>query len=203
MKPFSTLSLPILYRDDNLLVINKAAGRVTEGDASSLEVEVQKHFDPRARALHRLDRATSGVLAFSLRRQHHAAFVQLWEQRQIKKFYWAWVEGCWPDSLRRLEGDDADGREMRSQARTMMRQESYTLLELQPLTGRRHQLRIQCAAVGHPIVGDHRYGAKRMSELGEAIALHARALAFVHPLSGERLELSAECPASWSLFPSR
>ncbi|MEO5668580.1 MAG: RluA family pseudouridine synthase [Bdellovibrionota bacterium] len=193
-------ALRVLYKDDDLLVIDKDAGRVTEGQDTSLENEVQVAFDMRARALHRLDRGTSGVLAFSLRRLHHAAFVELWEKRRVQKTYWAWVEGRWPDALKTLGGSDADGREMQTNVKILKHHDGRSFLELSPKTGRRHQLRIQCANEGHPIIGDTRYGGKTDASLGESFALHARALEFVHPLSKMSLRFEAAAPASWKNF---
>jgi len=190
-------TLRVLYKDDDLLLIDKPAGLLTEGDASSLESLVQSVYDERARALHRLDRGTSGVLAFSLRRLHHASFVELWEKRRIKKTYWAAVEGAWPASLRNLEGEDLEGRAMQSRVSVLSTHARYTRLELSPLTGRRHQLRIQCANAGHPIVGDTRYGAKAHEGFDDSFALHARSLEFVHPVTKEKLKIVAEVPAEW------
>jgi 23S rRNA-/tRNA-specific pseudouridylate synthase len=190
-------TLRVLYKDEDLLVIDKASGRVVEGDDESLEAQIRREFDDRARALHRLDRGTSGVLAFSLRRLHHAAFVQLWENRRVKKLYWAWVEGVWPASISRLGGKDSEGREMETTLRVLEHTSTRTLLELVPRTGRRHQLRLQCSQAGHPIVGDLRYGAASCPALGATIALHARRLEFVHPVLKTPLSLEADLPDAW------
>ncbi len=193
-------TLRVLYRDEDLLVIDKASGRVVEGMDQSLEAQVRLEFDDRARALHRLDRGTSGVLAFSLRRLHHAAFVELWEKRRVRKIYWAWVEGVWPASTLKLAGKDSEGREMDTTLRVLEQSTTRTLLELVPRTGRRHQLRLQCSQAGHPILGDQRYGAASLPAIGFAIALHARRLEFVHPVLKTPLAFEAELPETWKIF---
>lgn len=190
--------LRVLYKDEDLLVVDKPSGRVVEGGADSLEAEIQSHYDERARALHRLDKGTSGVLAFGLRRQHHAAFVELWEKRRVKKTYLAWVEGAWPRTLAKLGGRDEQGREMETTAKLLETRGAYSLVELVPRTGRRHQLRLQCSRAGHPIAGDTRYGGRAVPALGENFALHARALAFRHPLTKQDLRLEAPAPACWA-----
>jgi len=126
--------------------------------------------------------------------------VELWQKRRVTKVYWAWVEGVWPERLSSLAGVDLEGRPMQTCVKLVERQAGRTLLELSPATGRRHQLRLQCSREGSPILGDVRYGALPVPALGESIALHARLLVFVHPLSNEKLELEAPLPASWDLF---
>lgn len=190
-------TLRVLYKDEDLLVIDKACGRVVEGDDESLEAQVRREFDDRARALHRLDRGTGGVLAFSLRRLHHAAFVELWEKRRVRKIYWAWVEGSWPVTITRLQGEDSEGRSMETTLRVLQGSGLRTLLELVPRTGRRHQLRLQCSKAGHPIVGDLRYGALSWPSLEPGFALHARRLEFVHPVLKTPLVLESELPETW------
>ncbi len=179
-------------------MLSKPSGVSTEGDSLSVETYLQGVFDERVRALHRLDRGTSGVLAFSLRRLHHAKFVELWEKRRIEKIYWAWVEGEWPHILKDLGGADREGRRMATRVQVLKSTAARSWLELSPETGRRHQLRVQCAQAGHPILGDRRYGAQPCPLLEDGLALHARALKFVHPLTGQELTLEADVPVTWS-----
>lgn len=193
------MNLEILFQDEDLLVVNKQAGVSVEGDEDCLERQLQKVFDARLRALHRLDKGTSGVLAFSLRRKHHAQFVKLWEERRIRKIYWALVEGCWENPPRELAGEDSEGRPMKSYLKVLQVFGDRSLVELELRSGRRHQARIQCSRAGFPVVGDTRYGAKADPVFGDAFALHARSLSFQHPLSGEKLSLVAPLPEVWKI----
>lgn len=192
----------ILYQDNDLLMINKNPGEVVEGTSEelgmdSLETLVQKKFDSRARALHRLDKGTSGVLAFSLRRQHHAVLAQLWEKRQVRKVYWALVEGVWKPNRNLLESYDADSQLMRTKVKVLKSFEDHSFLELTLETGRKHQARKQCSEAGHPILGDTRYGAKSHPKFDPYFALHAYSLSFRHPVLGTNLNIEAETPLSW------
>jgi len=192
--------LLILFQDEDLLVLNKRGGELVEGAEGCLEEQVQVLFDSRARALHRLDKGTSGALAFSLRRQHHAKFAQLWEKRQVKKLYWALVEGIWKSPPKLLEGSDEDSKPMRTCLKVLRYLKDKTWVELSLETGRRHQARIQCSYAGFPIVGDQKYGAAADSILGDNFALHARSLGFVHPVTQEKILIEADLPQAWQVF---
>jgi 23S rRNA pseudouridine1911/1915/1917 synthase len=170
--------------------------------------------------LHRLDRPVSGVLLFARNSKAAARLSEQFRNRQVRKIYWAVVEGVphpaegeltdWllkrPSEITaEVAGPETPGaRECRLHYRTLARLRRGTLLEVEPETGRRHQIRAQFASRGLPIVGDAKYGAKTGLVRGPAnrrlyapIALHARSLTFLHPIRYEPLTVTAPLPAIW------
>jgi tRNA pseudouridine32 synthase/23S rRNA pseudouridine746 synthase len=202
----------LLYRDALMLVIDKPAGlAVHQGPRTAGEC-LQDHFDalrfglPRAPALaHRLDRDTSGCLVLGRHRKALALLGRLFKSGAIKKTYWAVVEGV-PDSdqgsielpLGRLDASrgwwmkhDPNGQPAVTNWRVMGRVAKLSWLVLEPLTGRTHQLRVHCAAVGWPILGDAIYGnAPRQG--GPMLHLHAREIAV--PLLKNRTPIRVSAP---------
>lgn len=169
---------------------------------------------------HRLDRPTSGVVLFARTSKALVRLNEMFKEHEaIKKTYWAIVQGAPKLPEARLEHylvrNEAQNKsyvrseksEVRSEKdaklavlnyRTLVRGEHYTLLEVELLTGRHHQIRCQLAAIGCPIKGDLKYGAKRSNPDG-SISLHARQVTFVHPVRKEPLTITAPVPAD-SLF---
>ena len=169
---------------------------------------------------HRLDRPTSGVVLFARTSKALVRLNEMFKEHEaIKKTYWAIVQGVPKLPEARLEHylvrNEAQNKsyvrseksEVRSEKdaklavlnyRTLVRGEHYTLLEVELLTGRHHQIRCQLAAIGCPIKGDLKYGAKRSNPDG-SISLHARQVTFVHPVRKEPLTITAPVPAD-SLF---
>lgn len=218
-----------MFEDHHLIVVNKPAPLLTQAPPKvpSLEAMVKayikrKYQKPAGVYLgvpHRLDRGVSGVVCFARNtkaaQRVHAQFAE----HTTKKVYWAVVEGevspdadTWSDWLVK-KADVAEtivGKEGEPGAklamlgyRVLRRVDGGTLLELSPLTGRMHQLRVQCASRGHPVVGDEKYGSKRTfgppAELprDRVIALHARQLTLTHPFTKEEMTWVAEVPAYW------
>jgi 23S rRNA pseudouridine1911/1915/1917 synthase len=214
--------LRILFQDNHLLVVAKPAGVPAQGDESgdvSLFEAVQEH---RRRIenkpgnvfvglVHRLDRAVSGVVAFAKTSKAASRLSEQFRDRTVEKTYWAAVELLKP--LRAKEGTwrhhllkdartnvvkivgEGKGLEAVTEWHSLDTTKETALLELHPKTGRPHQLRVQCAAAGHPIVGDRRYGAKSL--FPDGIALHAISIAFDHPTTKERLSIRCPPPESW------
>jgi tRNA pseudouridine32 synthase/23S rRNA pseudouridine746 synthase len=200
----------ILYRDGLILVIDKPAGiAVHKGPKGGDHLEA--HFDalrfglPRSPALaHRLDRETSGCLVLG---RHHKALTQLglmFKQGKISKTYWAVVmgrpteeEGLIDLPLARRDASrgwwmkaDPLGQKAQTRWKILGRDENCALLALMPLTGRTHQLRVHCAAMGFPILGDAIYGAAPTG--GERLHLHAKAIEI--PLYKNKEPLKVEAP---------
>lgn len=154
--------------------------------------------------VHRLDRDTSGVLVFAKTPQAKTRLQGTWEETE--KTYLAVVHG----RCKKKEGllssylaenaahvvyttsDTEKGRLARTGYRVLRETGDYSLLELDLLTGRKHQIRVQLAAIGHPVVGDEKYGSGRKA--ARRLALHAQTLSFAHPVSGRRLTFTAEVP---------
>lgn len=205
---------PVLYADDALLVLDKPAGLLSvpgRGDDKQdcLSARVQAVY-PTALVVHRLDMATSGLIVMALgvdaQRQLNDAFAE----RRVEKRYVAVVQGCmpaqagawgdidlpiivdWPNRPRRMI-DHATGKPSLTRWRRLPGQADgpTTRVELAPVTGRSHQLRVHLKALGHPIVGDALYGETDLAEPGQRLLLHASELTLSHPTSGVLLHFTS------------
>jgi len=211
--------LAILHEDRDILVVDKPAGLLTIATDTekvrtayfALTDYVRKGFDRspnRVFIVHRLDRDTSGVLVFARTIEAKLALQGNWEEAE--KRYLAVVHG----TLARREGtiesylaensahhvyetsDASLGKFSRTAYRVLREAGGLTLLEVNLLTGRKHQIRVHLASLGHPVVGDTQYGGHKRA--CERLGLHARFLSFPHPFSGERLTFEAPVPAFFS-----
>ena len=220
----------VLFEDHHLIAVNKPAPLMTQApaDVPSLEAMVkayikEKYAKPAGVYLgipHRLDRPVSGVVVFCRNTKAAQRVAEQFQSHRVTKVYWALVEGSvaeetgeWRDVVRKVPDQaraeivpaDAEGaKEAITLYRVLRRNADATLLELTPKTGRMHQLRVQAAARGHPVVGDTLYGSTRPfgpaaeQPRDRVIALHARRLAFDHPFRhGARVELEAPAPDYW------
>ncbi|MCS6850949.1 MAG: RluA family pseudouridine synthase [Gemmataceae bacterium] len=214
--------LEILYEDNHCLAVNKPAGIASahfQGREVTLDHALKAYLKAKYHKpgnvflgiVHRLDRPVSGVVLFARTSKAAARLAEQFRQGSVEKVYWAVVEG----HVSRLAGsledwlgrDPGNGRlavvpPSTRQARQALlhyhKRGEYgglTWLEVRPQTGRRHQLRVQLAHHGHPIYGDARYGS--LYTFGQAIALHARSLTFLHPVRHEPVTLMAELPRAW------
>ncbi len=219
--------LSILFEDNHLLVVNKPAGVATIGVANDeasiaklakeyLQRKYNKPGNVYLGVMSRLDAFVSGVLLLARTSKAAARLTEQFRQRTVEKTYWAVVEGVveptsatWTDWLikdeqahrMRAVASSVDGaQEARlSYRRTKMLNDSSTsLVEIDLLTGRKHQIRVQFSSRGWPVLGDRKYGARQTFAIG--IALHARRLVIDHPVSKERLQFVAPLPASWRSF---
>lgn len=224
----SAETLPILYRDEHLIAINKPSGLLvhrTVLDWRETRFALQMLRDQigqRVYPVHRLDRGTSGVLLFALNSDTSRTMAKQFEAGTVEKRYWAVVRGHPPESgeidhaLIRLK-DDVDflGQTVIQSAQDAITRyrrlaiaeipvevdryptSRYALLELEPVTGRRHQLRRHMKHISHPIIGDATYGKGRHNRLfGELYDCHRMLLAcrmmqVTHPASGKPLILEA------------
>lgn len=231
----------VLLEDGPVLAINKPAGLLTQAPPSvpSLEAEIKDwlkvRFDKPNNVYlgipHRLDRAVSGVILFTRNSKAAARMAEQFEKRQVRKIYWAIVEGTdippsgemvdWllklPEQSRAevVQKGTQGARECRLSYRVLAQAESETLgphalVEIEPHTGRMHQIRIQFASRGWPIIGDEQYGStKTLRHLlhqalvddvrGCPIALHARSLTFQHPVRYDSTTVVAPLPTYWPL----
>jgi RluA family pseudouridine synthase len=163
--------------------------------------------------VHRLDRMASGLLVFARTAEAKRALQAQLEERSVERLYFALVEGrveqaegelrSWlveEDSgrVRVLRDGDARGREAVTRWRVIGRGAARTALEVKLLTGRKHQIRIQLASIGHPVTGDPLYGrgGGKASGPDARLGLHARLLGFSHPVTGEALRFRSEPPAA-------
>ncbi|MBE34841.1 MAG: hypothetical protein CMI16_04680 [Opitutaceae bacterium] len=206
-----TPTADVIYEDEHLLVLNKASGVLTEGGSEredDLEQIATRHVGKPLHCCHRLDRLTSGAVLLRKNGHYKAELADLFEKRQIRKLYWALVEGVWPTSLRRIETQvapvgsgvwsnvESRGKSAISTFQILgkSRESNLTWLNVLLKTGRTHQARLHCLKGGCPVIGDPFYGSKKPAEL---FGLHARELRFRHPATNEDLKLIAPPPANW------
>lgn len=217
-------ALEILYEDNHLLVANKPAGLPTQGAAAGdqsvvtlakayLKAKHRKPGNVYLGVVSRLDAAVSGVLVLARTSKAAARLSAQFRDNQAEKTYWALVERPpeppegelkhWVlknDGQHRMEvvpPQTAGSQEARLSYRTLRAQPARTLVEVRLHTGRKHQIRLQLATIGCPVLGDSKYGSHRPFAAG--IALHAVGLAIEHPTTKERLEFHAPPPKGWKL----
>jgi len=195
----------VIHVDNHLLVVNKPAGMLSQGDSTgdrSLVEHAQdwlvdtynKPGNAFVGLVHRLDRPVGGVMVLARTSKGAARLSDQFRQRRVEKVYWAVVNGI-PNPAQQSLEQTLDDKACRLEFRTLRTHKGQTLLEVRPLTGRKHQIRRQLAAAGHWIVGDLRYGADRPLNR-HAIALMSRSIGFAHPTTKEQLCFEVS-PAPW------
>ena len=204
--------MDVLFRDPHLLIVNKPSGLLTHrgwaGDRDNALVRARNIAGAFVYPAHRLDRATSGVLVFALSQEVASGLGAQLEAGGLEKCYLALVRGIAPDAalidhpLAPLSDDEGHKtQEAKQPARTRIARlavfERYSLVRAEPETGRSHQIRRHLKHISCPILGDTRYGKGEHNRACRArfnlhrLALHARALAFDHPVTGERVAITA------------
>lgn len=223
--------LHVLFEDHHLLVVNKPAPLLTQAPQGvpNLEALVKAHIKAKYAkpggvylgVPHRLDRPVSGVVCFARNTKAAQRVHAQFEHHQVKKVYWALVEGglaadtgvCedWlrkvPDEPRAEQSKEGEpGAKLAMlEFRVLRRLGDRTLVELLPLTGRMHQLRVQMAWRGHPVLGDEMYGSTRAfgpvatEPRDRVVALHARSLTITHPFTKQPVTWVAPLPAYWDV----
>jgi 23S rRNA pseudouridine1911/1915/1917 synthase len=213
-------SVPVRYRDDDLLVVAKPAGLVTHPTSTrrtgtlvnrllGMGVRLSTLGGPlRPGIVHRLDAGTSGLMIIAETDRAHEALTAMFREHAVVRIYLALVRGSLADDdfsvdapLGRAGGrivvDRVEGREARTAFSVRERLEGSTLVSAAPRTGRTHQIRVHLRAIGHPVLGDRAYGGggDDSKALGlDRPFLHSWRLAFDHPLSGVRIELEEPLP---------
>jgi 23S rRNA pseudouridine1911/1915/1917 synthase len=215
-------ALEILYEDNHCLAVAKPGGVPSthyQGREETLDRAVKAYLKAKYHkpgnvflgVVHRLDKPVSGVLLFARTSKAAARLARQFREGSVEKVYWAVVEGSALPAAGSLEDwlmkDEAASRVEVVEPRTRGARQALlhyqqrgqhgglTWLEVRPQTGRRHQLRVQLAHHGHPIYGDAKYGS--VHTFGRGIALHARALTFLHPVRYDAVTLAAEVPPGW------
>jgi 23S rRNA pseudouridine1911/1915/1917 synthase len=220
------MDLSILYEDNHLIALNKRASDIVQGDKtgdeplperikSFLKEKYQKPGNVFCGVIHRLDRPTSGVVLFAKTSKGLERMNRQFSQHLTQKTYWALLEGKPESEEGRLVhyllknqqqnksfcvGKERPGaKEARLNYKVLKQFDRYAWVEISLETGRHHQIRAQFASIGCPVKGDVKYGAKR-SNTDQSICLHARSLAFAHPVSGEAIFLKAPLlnPENWA-----
>lgn len=219
----------ILYEDNHLLVVNKHCGDLVQPDPSgesALEDQIKAYIKRRDAkpgavflgVVHRIDRPVSGAVLFAKTSKALARLNEMIRQGEIHKTYWAITENR-PEPeegelrhyilrdpktnrSRAFQSPRAGAKEARLRYRMIGSSTNYTLVEVDLLTGRHHQIRAQLAKIGCPIRGDLKYGARRSNPDG-GISLHSRCVEFLHPVRREPVRVVAPVPAGdnlWAFF---
>tara|TARA_B100000508_G_scaffold55003_2_gene42609 strand:- start:8283 stop:8966 length:684 start_codon:yes stop_codon:yes gene_type:complete len=218
----------VLYEDNHLIAVNKRAGDITQGDRTGdeplpekvkrwIKVKYDKPGNVFCGVIHRLDRPTSGLVIFAKTSKGLSRMNALFQKKEVNKTYWAIVEkapdvesGTLVNHLKKNEKRNKSGvvkegtqgaKRAELDYKVIAKSDRYTLLEVDPKTGRHHQIRTQLAHIGCIIKGDLKYGAKRSNKDG-SISLHARKVQFVHPVKKEPVNITAPVPDDklWKLF---
>lgn len=207
----------VLYEDDALLVLDKPSGLLSvpgrgEDKQDCLSARAQARY-PNALIVHRLDMATSGLMVLARGPDVQRALNQAFSSRQVKKTYTAVVDGLlapgseawqtidlpiivdWPKRPLRII-DPIHGKPSQTRWRVLSQDPKArtTRVELEPITGRSHQLRVHLLAIGHPILGDALYASPQVQAQAPRLLLHACALELAHPLNGQVLQFSSPPP---------
>lgn len=204
--------LDIVYKDEDLILVDKPSGLLSvpgkaEVHKDCLETRLRDIFQDLL-LVHRLDLPTSGIMIFA-RNAHAQRHLGLqFEKRQIKKTYTATVWGqvignsghinlpliCdWPNRPRQMVCFER-GKQAQTDWEVESRETASTRLKLFPKTGRSHQLRVHCQALGHPILGDRFYAPDKALEAAPRLQLHALSISFRHPQGGRSMNLGVPCP---------
>ncbi len=201
--------LQILFEDQDLLILNKPSGLVSEGSGdgqNDLESLASDAAGKEVRCCNRLDKLTSGAILLRKNKRFAREIAQIIESHRLKKTYWAITQGLWPKATNRIENQlshrsgrtvaDPAGKAALTTIRVLAHDIPHgrSLIELLLKTGRTHQARVHCADTGHPIIGDPLYGGGESNAL---FGLHARELKFRHPGTGENITATAAPPNGW------
>lgn len=217
--PAPKASFPVVYEDDAIVVIDKPSGVAVHGGSgvSFGVIEQMRAARPQQSFLelaHRLDRETSGLLIIAKKRSALVALHEMFRQDRAHKHYQALVTGAIKDKVQHIkkpllryltaEGErrvrvDPNGRYAHTIVTILQRYQDYTLVDAEIITGRTHQIRVHLRSIGHPLVGDDKYGdddlRERLRRQGfRRMFLHAYKIRFPHPISGEWLSLEAPLP---------
>ncbi len=209
----------ILYEDNHIIAINKKSGDLAQGDKTGdtplvdyVKQYIKEKYNKPGEVFlgipHRLDRPTSGVLLFARTSKALARLNEMFKKKDFEKTYWAVVKNMPPkqeDTLihylnknqkqnKSYAGTDKNkGLKCELSYKVIAESDHYFLLEVKPKTGRHHQIRVQLSTIGSPLKGDVKYGFDRPNE-DKSIHLHARNISFIHPVSKEKLSITAPVP---------
>lgn len=208
--------MKIVYEDNHIIIVNKKAGEIVQGDKTGdkplsdmvkdyLKEKYNKPGNVFCGVVHRIDRPVSGLVIFAKTSKALERLNRMLREGEIHKTYLAMVEGRPKEDSATLENwlksdgrinktfissaSDPDAKKSILKYKISTEGKNYTILEINLLTGRKHQIRSQLSAIGHPIKGDLKYGAKRSNSDG-GISLQAYKIDFIHPVSKERISIS-------------
>lgn len=220
--------MQVLYEDNHIIVVYKESGEIVQGDktgdkplSEAIKAWIKEKYAKPGNVflgvVHRLDRPVSGLVVFAKTSKALSRLNDMFRKGEVKKTYWAMVqtppaepEGTLTNWLVRNEKQNKsyaydhevpNAKKAILKYKTVGQTEHYTLLEVNLLTGRHHQIRCQLSSIGCPIKGDLKYGARRSNPDG-SISLLSRTVEFIHPVSKENISVVSPLPAEkvWDNF---
>ena len=220
--------MKVLYEDNHIIVINKAAGEIVQGDKTgdkslcdTMKAYIKEKYAKPGNVFiglpHRLDRPVSGIVVFAKTSKALERLNRMFSEGSVKKIYWALTKGIpnpaeaelesWILRNEKMNKSFSYPKEVKGSKRAILHyklaaaSQNYNLIEVELKTGRHHQIRCQLSSIGCPIKGDLKYGAQRSNPDG-SISLHARYIEFVHPVSKEVIDITAPLPSGnlWNGF---
>lgn len=204
-------SLDILFQDDQIIILNKPCGLLSvpgrgEDKQDCMLSRLQLEY-PSALTIHRLDMPTSGILIFALNKEIQRQVSTLFEQRKVHKQYIARVHGKlaepagtieqplmtdWPNRPKQ-KIDYKSGKPSTTRYTLLsLSEDNSSIVQLEPVTGRSHQLRVHMSSLGHPILGDELYGTHASKNASNRLLLHAQAIRFTHPVTQEVIDITCQ-----------
>ena len=220
--------MKVLYEDNHIIVINKAAGEIVQGDKTgdeslcdTMKLYLKEKYAKPGNVFiglpHRLDRPVSGIVVFAKTSKALERLNRMFSEGSVKKIYWALTKGVpvpgegelvsWILRNEKMNKSFSYPKEVKGSKRAVLHyklaaaSQNYNLIEVELKTGRHHQIRCQLSSIGCPIKGDLKYGAQRSNPDG-SISLHARYIEFTHPVSKELIAITAPLPGDrlWQSF---
>jgi len=197
------MNIPIIYEDDWLLVVNKPSGLLTVPTpkkesrtlTSILNADLEERkIDYRLHPCHRLDRDTSGLLVYAKGKSTQKKMMDLFRARRVTKKYVAFVNGNLKNQSGRIN-HPLEGEYAITDYKVVNRFNDFTVVEVSPLTGRTNQIRIHFKQIGHPVLGETKYAFRKDFKIrAKRLCLHAKEIAFKHPVSQKALRISTDMP---------
>ena len=220
--------MKVLYEDNHIIIINKAAGEIVQGDKTgdkslcdTMKAYIKEKYAKPGNVFiglpHRLDRPVSGIVVFAKTSKALERLNRMFSEGSVKKIYWALTKGIpvpaeaeiesWILRNEKMNKSFSYPKEVKGSKRAILHyrlaaaSQNYNLIEVELKTGRHHQIRCQLSSIGCPIKGDLKYGAQRSNPDG-SISLHARYIEFIHPVSKELIAVTAPLPDDrlWQSF---
>ena len=220
--------MEVLYEDNHIIIVNKSSGEIVQGDKTGdhplieilkdwIKEKYKKQGNVFCGLVHRLDRPVSGVVVFAKTSKALTRLNEMFRKGEVRKTYWAITRNQPPKTedvlthyITTVERNNksyasitpkSGAKEAKLSYRHIASSDRYHLLEVNLMTGRKHQIRVQLSSIGCTIKGDLKYGDKRSNPDG-SISLMARRVQFIHPVSGVEIDVTAPIPANDNLWQS-
>lgn len=207
----------VLYEDGYLFIIEKPSGMLViptpKGETNTLTDLLNNELESRgldryAHPCHRLDRETSGLIVYAKGKKNQQLMMEEFKKRAVKKVYIAFAHGIIKKNFDTLEGSIYNANKKKEERaitryKVVGRKKDFTVLEVETVTGRTNQIRIQMKEAGHPLVGESVYAFRKDYPLRfKRVALHASYIAFTHPVTGQKMSIVSPMPEDMEQFLS-